>query len=303
MKKGVIIVGLMSALLLSGCSHTNNSTNTNNPAKSTSVKKQAVQEYQNLSKANKKKIKFDFKASKMRSGYDISIKIHNETNKQVKFNLAEFKIYSATDVDLKSARDESLTIRPHETCGVRALFTNVKKSVLNDTGNYFIYISLKNKLSRFAFDIATGKDTKEANQLQSTNANKPTTNEEAPKVVQQQNESNTGESTADSNESEDSNEEANKPAKILTSANMAKALYLHSMGFPSSRGGDVYASQTAYGYKVVDNGVADSTTYYNNAGDELDASGNVIATFANLAGPTAADPEGFVSNGKNYSEY
>ncbi|WP_300560876.1 hypothetical protein [Companilactobacillus sp.] len=310
MKKGVIIVGLISALVLSGCSNTNHCTKNTNTVKTTATKNAVVQYYQNLEKAEKKQVKFVFDASKVSQGYDISVKIKNESKKQVKFKLSEFKIYNVHEKDIKSARDDVLVIKPHETCTIKKLFVDLKKSTLNNSTNYFIYYNEKNKLARFAFDIASGVDTKQANELQSSNENKPTTNEEAPKAVQNGQTGNSNTSTSNSGTSSNasgvssSSTSPTAPAKILTSAQMARDLYLHSMNLSPARGADVAVESTGYGYKITDNGLDDGpVTYYNYAGDELDSSGNVIATFAHLAGPTAGEPEGFVQNGTNYNQY
>lgn len=302
MKKGVFVVGLLCLVLLSGCSAFNGSGHGSSSVGISSSDKKISVPYQKLSKADKRKVKFDFSAVKVKAEYDITLKIKNESKHAVRFNLAEFKIFSAIDRDIMSDRKGDLVVKPHEACTIEHLFVDINKSSLNDPTNYFIYIDQKNKLSKFTFRIASGTDTKQANELTSTNDNHVTTNVEAPKAALPNNASGSTDSGSDAGDSEASTN-SSAPARILTSAAMAKALYLHSMGFTSARGEGVYATPTSYGYKVTDDALQNSTSYFNNSGDELDANGNVIATFSTLAGPTAAAPEGFIYKDSNYSQY
>ncbi len=286
MKKGVIIVGLLSVVLLAGCSNKSSSSSSSPSPSNVSTTKSSVMYYQKLTKAEKKEVKFEFKATKVSNGYDISVKIKNESSKQVKFDMGEISIFSPESSEIDAQRDEKIVVKPHEAVTVKKLFTDIPADILNDSSNYFIYLNQKNKLGRFTFQIASGTATKQANDLESGNTYKPTTNSEAPKAAQ-------------------TNQQPQATAKILTSAEMAKALYMHSMSLPSTRTG-ISVSDTANGYKVVDDAVGANlgmTSYYNYAGDELDANGNVIATFAQLSKPTAIDPSGFQYNGTNYNQY
>lgn len=307
MKKGVVLFGLLSLLLLGGCSAFGGSGQKAHSDSGSAVSDRSAVDYQKLSKADKRKVKFDFRAVSSRSDYDITVKIKNEAARPVRFDFAEFKIYSAIDRDIKSDRHDSLVVKPHEVCEVRRLFTGINKSTLNDPTNYFVYIDQHYKLSKFTFRITSGKATKEANQLTASNDNHVTTNVDAPKAAfsgssGSQSAGNSSGSVASSG-ADSSSADPSAPAKILTSASMAKALYLHSMGFTSARGEGVYAVPTSYGYKVTDDALQNTVSYFNNSGDELDANGNVIATFSTLAGPTAAAPEGFIYKDANYSQY
>lgn len=311
MKKGVFLVGLLSLLLLSGCSIFGGSGHRTSSVGVSSMDKKNSVSYEKLSKASKRKVKFDFSAEKVDSNYAINVDIKNESTHAVRFNLADFKIFSAVDKDYSSDRQGDLVVKPHEACGITHLFVELNKETLNDPSNYFIYIDQNYKLSKFTFRIASGTGTKEANELTSTNDNHVTTNVDAPKAAfskgtsNNTNASDSGSSDVEGSASSGSETVAKPtaPAKILTSASMAKALYLHSMGFTSARGEDVDVVATDNGYKVTDNALQGSTNYFNGSGDELDDSGNVIATFSSLAGPTAADPEGFIYKDENYTQY
>ncbi|WP_125768261.1 hypothetical protein [Companilactobacillus furfuricola] len=311
MKKGVFVVGLLSLLLLSGCSAFGNSHRETSSVGISSMDKKNSVAYEKLSKAAKRQVKFDFTAEKADSGYDINVNIKNESKHLVRFDFADFKIFSPVDRDYESDRSGNLVVKPHEACGITHLFVGLNKDTLNDPSNYFVYIDPNYKLSKFTFRIATGTSTKEANEMTSTNDNHVTTNVDAPKAAFSNGTSNST-NAADSGSSDvagsassgsESISKPTAPAKILDSTAIAKALYLHSMGFTAARGEDVDVVSTDYGYKVTDNALSGSANYYNDSGDELDDNGNVIATFSSLAGPTAADPEGFIYKNSNYSQY
>ncbi|AKP67818.1 hypothetical protein [Companilactobacillus ginsenosidimutans] len=278
MKKGVIIVGLLSALVLSGCSNGNSSSSKTASSSQTSTVKSEATDYAKLSKAAKKDIKFSFKADKVGSKYDISATIKNESKKSVKFKLADIEIFNADSSKIDSSRDGTVVIKGHSSCKVKKLFTGISADELNESTNYFIYKSPDNKLSKFNFAIATGTATKQANEMETSNTYKPTTNATAPDAANSSNSKNPA-----------------APAKILTSAEMARALYAHSMNYPGTRGDEgITVSETAYGYKVTDDILGPDKpfyTYFNFAGDELDANGNVIATYDQLAKPTASLPQ------------
>lgn len=321
MKKGVICVGLLSALLLTGCNNQSNTSKTSSST-STAVKKvSSVKYYQKLNKADKKQLKFHFTAEKERDGfYSITAKIKNESKSSVKFNLKDMFIYKADGKKIKSARDEKLTVKAHETCSIKNLFTNISVGTLNDSTNYFIYLDPANKLSKFDFRIATGKATKEANKLEVSNTVKPTTNADLPSAVRTAKNGSstgagktpgiggggTGSSTGSTTGSTAASNKPNAPARILTNADMARSLYLHSMNMNPEVGQSVNVIDTGSGYKIVDNslnGTTGNTTYLTYSGDETDASGNVLANLGQLAGHTAGQPDGWVYNGINYSSY
>ncbi|KRL67489.1 hypothetical protein [Companilactobacillus versmoldensis] len=315
MRKGVIIVGLLSAMILSGCGHTNGSTSASSPTKTAAEKSSTVKYYQKLSKADKREIKFAFKAKKLKSDFDVSATVKNESKHSVKFKLSDFKVLRSDGTYRKSSREEKLVVKPHETVDIKHLFTGFSATFLNNSGNYFVYKDNENKLSRFNFEIAVGTATKQANQMTTTNGYKPTTNSEAPAATTSPEKGGSSSSSGSSGSSTATQAPAKTPettnpnatATVLTSPEMATYLYMHSMGYATSiglRDGITTTATGNGGYKVVDSEFQTPiVTYYNRAGDEIDANGNVISKFATLAGHTAAEPDGFVYNGINYSKY
>lgn len=147
------IIVLVCVGLLAGCTQKSKQSETANKQitsnKVTSVKSVY---YQNLSKADKEKIRFDFTidADDTQDNvadpvYVVSMKITNHTQKIIKFEQSKFVYLFETDKAL-SKRNGSLSIKPNQTQKVNQLFEQVPEQATVGTG-IIEYLNKDNKLA------------------------------------------------------------------------------------------------------------------------------------------------------------
>ena len=143
-KTFILLTGILLLLGASGCSNTAKSTHQSAPVQ-TSRKQTKPTYYQNLKKANQKKVKFNFKADQNDYGYFISAKVTNKTDKTIRFNRSKFAL-KFTDNEVPAVLTGILILKPNQTKKIPGLFQKQNINELAQT-NCFITYSHKFKLA------------------------------------------------------------------------------------------------------------------------------------------------------------
>lgn len=155
MKKNLVYVGLVSALLLTGFSTTNGIAQAacTSSVKAAETKSSTCEYYQKLDKAEQKKVEFTYTTTKADGKYDVNAKIDNKSNKSVKLNLADICIYNKDGSKIKSAKTGSVIIKSGQTCTIKKLFTKVAESTLKSKNDCIIYMNPEHKLGTYSFKL------------------------------------------------------------------------------------------------------------------------------------------------------
>lgn len=154
MKKNLVYVGLVCALLLTGASTTNVAQAAcSNDAKAAATKGTVCKYYQKLDKADQKKVAVSYSTTKVGSKYDVNAKIENKSAKTVKFNLGDICIYNKNGSKIKSAKTNTVTVKPKGTCNVKKLFTGVSAGTLKSKDDCIIYSNSEHKLGSYDFKL------------------------------------------------------------------------------------------------------------------------------------------------------
>lgn len=154
----------VSLLTMAGCSNGGQSStkSSDNTEKATAVY------YQNLSKSDKKNVKFEFKLSQDETKdnsadpvYMVSMKVKNNSNKTIKFHEDKF-IYVLPEDKTLSKNDGTLTVKPDQTKNIDQLFDDIpEQGTLGD--GVIEYLNSSNKLAyaKFENNIATSDNLKD----------------------------------------------------------------------------------------------------------------------------------------------
>lgn len=154
MKKSLANIGLISALLLTGLTTTTGLTQAvSQTPRTVLAAKTECKTYDNLSKADQKKVGVKYSTTKDGSKYDVNAKFENKTNKTVKVNLKDVYIYNKDGSKIKSAKTNTVTLKPKATCDVKKLFTKVSASTLKSKKDCIIYKDAKHKLGTYSFKL------------------------------------------------------------------------------------------------------------------------------------------------------
>lgn len=170
------ITSILILPLVIGCSK--NSTGQKSISKNLNANKVTTNYYQDLSKADKKKLTFKFKEAQDETKdnyadavYVLSVKITNKTNKNVKFDKSKFIIFLSEQVKVTSDKSGILTVKPGQTKSINQLFENVPEQTLVDANGYFIYLNQDNKLASANFGDNSNKTDQDTESTNDSNSN------------------------------------------------------------------------------------------------------------------------------------
>ncbi|WP_338231056.1 hypothetical protein [Companilactobacillus muriivasis] len=166
-KTFILLTGLLLLLGASGCSNTAKPTHQSSPVQ-TSHKQTKPTYYQNLTRADQKKVKFNFKADQNDYGYFISAKVTNKTNKTIKFNRSKFAL-QFTDNEVPSVLTGILVLKPNQTKKLPGLFQKQNINELAQT-NCFVTYNHKLKLASTRSTL-TNDDLNNLSQTTNTSSN------------------------------------------------------------------------------------------------------------------------------------
>lgn len=270
MKKTGLIVSALALLVLGGCSTTSSQTQTSksNQSKASKVRTD-TKYYQNLDKSDKADLHFTFKQDRDETAEDyadpvyvLSMTVKNKSNKTVKFDKSKFIFIHDKTYKINSSQAGTLVVKPNQTKTVNQLFENIGEQALVGLDAKVVYLNSKNKL----------KDIK-PNVLKSTPGSSD--NDKA------WDSKDTGKSDADLNQNASEATENTANSRIK-SADMAKSLFVHSMGMVPDMKSEVSAVENSDGYEITYLG---TSTLINFNGDEVDPD-CTVTPYAKLAGPT-----------------
>jgi hypothetical protein len=272
MKQEIVIAALICTSVLAGCSN-NQSGDSKTSNTKTVVKNTETKYYQKLSRADQKQVKFNFTVKKSGNWHAISMKIKNNSDKNVKFKVDQFFISTADGNKVSDMQDGTFTVKPGKTYNFNKLFDELSSQIVNNKKLYFIYLNTSNKLGKLDFDIPDDNAGGESSNSSSTN----------------------------------NSSFKNSSKKIITSGDMAVSLYEHSMNIDPNdiapgQNIDIKSEPVSFGYKILDNHdeYLSSTSYIDFQGNETDSNGNIQTPFAQLVGHTEREPGGWIYNGHNY---
>ncbi|MQS52638.1 hypothetical protein [Companilactobacillus mishanensis] len=275
MKKMGLIFTLLGLFIIVGCSNSS-SEQLNNKVDSKSVESVF---YQDLSKQDKKNVKFTFRENEDQTAdeiadpvYVVSMTVKNNSNKTVKFNQSKFILIASGSTKFTSSKNGTLILKSGEQKSVDQLFENVGEQALVGGDNIFAYLNDSNKIGTAKFTIKRSKNTSSKG-VSSDNST---------------DQSNGSSSTASSSKSN----------HIITSPDMALSLYTHAMAVDPEALADSEVQEVSNGYQITDPYGSQLVISY--SGDEIDSDGEVTP-FSQLVGSTHRS-SGWVYNGQNYNQ-
>ncbi|WP_125769109.1 hypothetical protein [Companilactobacillus furfuricola] len=177
MKKTLLALTAASVLVLTGCGTNNSSSNSSNSSQQSSTQKQdTVVEYQDLSKSDKKLVKFDLSTSKDNddTDYDVSMTIKNNTKKAISFDPMQFNLLVAGVQTATSDEDDKVTVKAGQQATIDELFEDVTADTLNSGKLTVEYIDSKNIVAKPAFNVE--KTTNSQSQTSTDNSAASTVN-------------------------------------------------------------------------------------------------------------------------------
>lgn len=143
-----IITAILLLLVVSGCSPKR--------VAKTSHTRNETSYYQDLSKMDRNKVNFKFKATEDEStasdttNYLVDMTIKNTSKTNVKFNLSKFVMLNPYDDSTKvtSNKKNTVTVKPGQSKIINSIFEKVSKDILDGQGAYY-YLNKDYKLAYF----------------------------------------------------------------------------------------------------------------------------------------------------------
>ncbi|WP_025023510.1 hypothetical protein [Companilactobacillus nodensis] len=143
-----IITAILLLLLVSGCSPKR--------VAKTSHTRSETSYYQDLSKMDRNKVNFKFKATEDEStasdttNYLVDMTIKNTSKTNVKFNLSKFVMLNPYDDSTKvtSSKKNTVIVKPGQSKIINSIFEKVSKDILDGQGAYY-YLNKDYKLAYF----------------------------------------------------------------------------------------------------------------------------------------------------------
>lgn len=273
MKKSVVALGLMSVLLLAGCSNGNASTsnNDNNTKSSNVAKEDKAVSYQDLSSSNKKNVKFNVTKDKDEddNNADLSLTIKNNTKKDVKFNQAKFSLVADGDKKATSEKKGTIVVRAGHKGTIDELFEDVSTDVLNSTNLSIQYLNSDNVVAKPDLAEKTTTDDNEQNVNNNDNqANANANNDQA---------SNAANSDTSSQQQTDN--------RVVKRADQAEDLFRRAYG---DWAGGLSVQQADGGWQVTQNG--DPAGFVDNDGNITASNGTSTSYQDMLTAPQNGGP-------------
>lgn len=273
MKKSVVALGLMSALLLAGCSNGNASTSNNdNNTKSSSVaKKDKAVSYQDLTSNKKKNVKFNVTKDKDEddNSADLSLTIKNNTNKDIKFNQAKFSLMADGDKKAISEKTGTIVVRAGHKGTIDELFDDVSTDVLNSTNLSIQYLNSDNVVAKP--DLAEKNETSDNTQNVNNNNDQTNTNTNSTQTNDSTNTDNSAQQQTDN--------------RVVKRADQAEDLFRRAYG---DWAGGLSVQQADGGWQVTQDG--DPAGFVDNDGNITASNGTTTSYQDMLTAPQNGGP-------------
>ena len=235
MKKLIWFVGLLSLVVVAGCSSNSNSSNSGDNAKTTTT--EVATAYQKLSSSNKKDIKFKTIKSETdeNDSYSLSLKIKNNSNKSVKFDKSKFSLNVDGVKKFSSSADGTVTLKAGQEKTLVDVFQNVSEDKLDGDKVQIVYLNKDNVVASPKLDTDSDEDSQENTSATSS---------------QQSTDSNAdGSSTANSSSNAGSSDTS---SRFVTDTQMAVNGWRKAHG--DWTGENITATDTGSGYRIDKDG-------------------------------------------------
>ncbi|AKP67225.1 hypothetical protein [Companilactobacillus ginsenosidimutans] len=179
-KKVTAIFIALFLLVVAGCS----AKNTTEKKSSNDKTKVESMYYDSLSSKDKKSMKFKFTEAQDETQdntadpvFVVSMKVTNNTKKNIKFDRSKFLVFVSEQTKFKSAKTGVFTVKTGKSTTIHQLFENVAEQALVGGGSQFIYLNNDNKLADANFTIkdktASKSDDSESSAQSDTSASQP----------------------------------------------------------------------------------------------------------------------------------
>ncbi|WP_125712258.1 hypothetical protein [Companilactobacillus kedongensis] len=274
-KRGIFLLGIIALLLvITGCA--------SQSKQSAPISKIETKQYDKLSKSDRDNIQFTFKRHEgtIEGQGQIDLTIKNQSNKNIKFDLEDFKYLGADR--LKSDKSGIKTIKLNKKVTIKGIFKDIDETVFNDPG-LFCYKSTDFKLA-----YLDGKTSRSSNLSDSqlkkeysdfmSNKNDVTMNSESSTI---DNNDSSGKSTDSSTTTDDDSSDSNNDdsdnnqsgsSNAVNSSDEAIALVQKSkdvgecFAFPNDDNDNTYLYDTSTGLQgywigIAYHGASGITTY------------------------------------------
>ncbi|MQS53239.1 hypothetical protein [Companilactobacillus mishanensis] len=256
MKKIIWLVGMLSIVLLAGCS--NNSSNGSKESTTKTTKTESATAYQKLSGSEKTDIKFKIIKGEENSNnaYSLSMKIKNNGTKDVKFDKSKFFLMVDGAKKFSTSLDGNVTLKVGKSITIDDLFKNVSAEKLDGNKVKIAYLNKSNVVA--SPKLKTSSD--ESDNATSNTDNAAATSQNA--TTDQNSDSSAAATPAQPDTSN----------RVVDSPEQAIGLFIQGNGISGDRSG-LAASEISNGYQITDHGTAVGVITFD--GQEIDQDGTV----------------------------
>jgi len=239
-----VLVTLLAFLFVAGCG----------TQKSASAKTAKPEErlqatsYQNLSKQERKDVKFKFYAVKDSTGYAVYMNVMNKTAKDIKFNLADFKILNPEDPSFKADSNlkKECTVNIGDDTSVDKLFDHISAEDFDSQSGYY-YLSKKYWLGDLKNTSGLSEQQTGSDQA-STYANNPDVDTSTAQVNVVPEGSATSAQSAKTSTVTKLATSSSSTKSVITNSAQAVALYKHAMALAGRN--DIQATPVKGGFAI-----------------------------------------------------
>ncbi|AKP67667.1 hypothetical protein [Companilactobacillus ginsenosidimutans] len=252
MKKLIWFVGMLSIVLLAGCS--NNNSNSSNDSATKTTKTEEATAYQKLSSNAQKSIKFKVIKGEENSNknYSLSLKIQNKGNKAVKFDKSKFMLTVDGVKKFSSSADGNVTVKAGNYLTVDDLFENVSAEKLDGVKVQIAYLNKDDVVASPKLETSSDNDT-------------DSNSDDSAATTQDSNsDQNSGQDNSSANAAPDTSN------RRIADTNAAADRFRRAHGDWTAD--DIQATDNGSGYTITVNGESGGTVGYN--GDATDQDGN-----------------------------
>lgn len=262
--------------------------------------------YQDLSKSDRQKIDFTFKAveddSTDSSGtsYIVDTTVKNNGTKNIKLSLSKFFMMNPYDEETKvtSSQKQTITLKSGQKKTIKQMFENVSKDVIDGQGAYY-YLNKNYRLAYF-YDSTSDKGATSDNLSDSAakKFNKKKADNDSQASTTEESTTNNNSSTTTNNTNQQSTQQASSASNnVINTSSQAIGLFKHMWGMSSDRGG-IIAEPVNGGFYVHTDDSPDAnmgtTILYDGSAVNSDGTTTPYSTLSqplnNPSQPNAFDP-------------
>ncbi|MCH4009413.1 hypothetical protein [Companilactobacillus sp.] len=233
MKKSIILMGIISAMLLAGCSSNSSSSNSaNDPA---NVSGSTSNAYQKLSQQDKKQVKFSFKLTQEdKNKYSVNMTVKNNSSKNISLKYADFSLIRG-DETIKSDKKGTTTLSHGQAITINQLFTKVSTTTLSNGQVKIQYLNSDNIVAKPDFSDQINVDDSDDQDSSDTNASSNSSSQ-------------TTSSNDDSQSDNSSDSTSQQSDQVVKRADQAEDLYRRATGTWS---GGLTVQKTSGGWNMI----------------------------------------------------